>query len=99
MVGKVFSNKKKHEMFHREQLRHQGKKRFIHRSNDAFLGVSYIFDADYMNDYSYIELEGKEYQVTSRYHEFLERNYGPDYLTPPPMSERKPEHAKFREDL
>lgn len=99
MVGKLFSKKKKHEMFHKEQLRHQGRKQFIHRSNDAFLGVSYIFDADYMSEYSTIELEGKEYEVTSRYHEFLERNYGPNYLTPPPPSERKPGHTKFRKDL
>lgn len=99
MAGRLFSNKKKHEMFRKEQLRHQGNKQFIHRSNDAFLGVSHIFDADYMSTYSTIELEGKKYQVTSRYHEFLERNYGPNYLTPPPLSERKPEHAKFRNDL
>lgn len=98
-VGKLFTNKKKHEMFYKEQMRHQGKKQFIHRSNDAFLGVSYIFDADYMKEYTTIELEGKQYQVTTRYHEFLERNYGSDYLTPPPMSERKPEHTKFRNDL
>lgn len=99
VVGKMFTNKKKHEMFYKEQMRHQGKKQFIHRSNDAFLGVSYIFDADYMKEYTTIELEGKQYQVTTRYHEFLERNYGSDYLTPPPMSERKPEHTKFRNDL
>lgn len=99
VAGKLFSNKKKHEMFHKEQLRHQGKKQYIHRSNDAFVGVSYIFDSDYMSEYSTIELEGKKYQVNTRYHEFLERNYGPNYLTPPPISERKPEHAKFRNDL
>ena len=99
MIGKLFSNEKKHRMFHKEQLKHQGKRKYIHRSNDAFLGVSYIFDADYMRKYTTIELEGKRYQVTSRYHEFLERNYGPDYLTPPPVSERRPEHTKFRNDL
>lgn len=97
--GKLFSNKKKQELFYSVQMMFQGKKLFIHRSNDAFRGVSYIFDSNYMSEYIQIELEGKQYEVTSRYHEFLIRNYGPDYLTPPPMSERKPEHTLFRTDL
>lgn len=99
VIGKMFSNKRKHEMFHKLQLQYQGKKLYIHRSNDAFLGVSYVFDANYMREYTEIELEGKRYQVTTRYKEFLERNYGANYLIPPPVSERKPEHTKIRNDL
>lgn len=74
-----------------------GNRQYIHRSNDAFKGVSYIFDTDYMHDYSYIELEGKQYMVAARYEEFLVRNYGEDYLTPPPESERRPLHGVQRE--
>lgn len=76
-----------------------GNKKFIHRSNDAFKGVSYIFDSEYMNGYTNIEFEGDQFMVNRRYHEFLERNYGADYLTPPPIEQRIPEHEKFRKDL
>ena len=76
-----------------------GDKKCIHRSNDAYLGVSYIFDSSYMDGYCDIEFEKHLFMVNSRYHEFLERNYGPDYLTPPPQSERIPEHEKFRKGL
>lgn len=76
-----------------------GDKKCIHRSNDAFLGVGYIFDADYMDEYMDLEFEGHSFMVNKRYHEFLERNYGPDYLVPPPKEERVPGHDKFRKDL
>lgn len=76
-----------------------GDKKCIHRSNDAFVGVSYIFDVNYMDGYQDIEFEGHSFMVNKRYHEFLERNYGPDYLTPPPREQRIPEHEKFRKDL
>ena len=76
-----------------------GDRKCIHRSNDAFVGVSYIFDAAYMDGYEDIEFEGHPFMVNKRYHEFLERNYGPNYLTPPPKEQRVPEHEKFRKDL
>ena len=76
-----------------------GDKKCIHRSNDAFVGVSYIFDADYMDGYEDIQFEGHSFMVNKRYHEFLERNYGPDYMIPPPKEKRIPEHEKFRKDL
>lgn len=77
----------------------QGTKRFIHRSNDAYKGVGFIFEKDYMGSYSEIELEGRPYMVTSRYKEFLKMNYGPDYMTPPPFEQRKPEHSISREQV
>ena len=76
-----------------------GRKEAIHRSNDAFVGGSYIFDSDYMDEYTDIEFEGRYFMVNKRYHEFLERNYGEDYMIPPPESERTPGHEKFRNDL
>lgn len=76
-----------------------GGKKYIHRSNDAFKGVSYIFDSNFMDSYNLITLENREYMVTSRYREFLEKNYGPDYLIPPDISERKPLHSVQRENF
>ena len=69
-----------------------GKKRFIHRSNDAYVGVSYVFDTEYMEEYGTIVLEGREYMVAKRYKEFLIRNYGENYLIPPKEAERQIVH-------
>lgn len=71
-----------------------GNKKFIHRSNDSFKGVSFIFDKDYMSEYHDIQLEGHRFMVNKRYHEFLERNYGVNYLIPSPAIERKPMHGQ-----
>ena len=76
-----------------------GDKKCIHRSNDAFLGVSYVFDSTYMDGYIDIEFENHKFMVNERYHEFLERNYGADYLIPPSKDKRIPEHEKIRKDL
>ena len=99
-IGKLIPQKVKLRQFnHLCEYSFIGDKKCIHRSNDAFVGVSYIFDSTYMDEYSDIEFEGHNLMVNKRYHEFLERNYGPDYLTPPPKEQRRPEHTKFREDL
>ena len=100
MIGKAVPQKVKLKQF--EYLcEHSftGDRKFIHRSNDAFIGVSYIFDADYMDGYQDIMFENHPFMVNKRYREFLERNYGPDYMTPPPKDKRIPGHGKFRKDL
>lgn len=97
-IGKLFPRKVKLKIFrYTEENVLLGKKLYIHRSNDAFKGVSYIFDKDYMNAYSSIKLEGKDYMVSARFEEFLSRNYGEDYMTPPPVIERKPIHGMQRD--
>lgn len=100
LVGKVIPQKIKLRQFNYLcEYSFVGDKKNIHRSNDAFVGVSYIFDSTYMDGYDDIEFEGHQFMVNKRYHEFLERNYGSDYLTPPPLEQRVPEHEKFRKDL
>ncbi len=70
-----------------------GKKQFIHRSNDAYVGVSYVFDCGYMNSYTRLKLEGHDFMVAKRYKEFLVRNYGENYLIPPDEAARKVVHG------
>ena len=76
-----------------------GKKECIHRSNDAFVGVSYVFDSDYMKEYANISLEGYDFMVSKRYREFLERNYGKNYMIPPSESNRGAEHSSIRKQF
>ena len=100
IIGKIIPQKVKLRMFNYLcEYAFIGDKKYIHRSNDAFVGVSYIFDSTYMDDYLDIQFEGYAFMANVRYHEFLERNYGVDYLTPPPREKRVPEHEKFRKDL
>ena len=88
-LGKLFTNKRKHAFFHYAATKLlTGNKEYIHRSNDSYRGCSYIMDKDYMNDYTELELEGSQYMVNPRYHEFLIMEYGPDYLIPPPENKR-----------
>ena len=76
-----------------------GKKKFIHRYNDSFRGITYILDRAYMEDYTDIEFEGIKLMVNKRYHEFLIAEYGPDYITPPDIKDRHPLHEKIRESI
>lgn len=100
LLGKLLSQKIKIKIFNYIcKNAFTGDKKFIHRSNDAYVGVSYIFDSSYMDEYCDIKFENHLFMVNKRYHEFLERNYGLDYLTPPPKKDRIPEHEKFRKDL
>jgi len=99
-IGKVIPDRKKLDLFHFIQTRcFLGSKKYIHRSNDSFRGCKYIFDNKYMKGYTQIELEGKNYLVNKRYHEFLIMEYGEDYLTPPPEKDRHPGHEQFRKSI
>lgn len=94
LFGLPFSENMKRKMYNkvsRDVL--IGNRTFIHRSNDAYVGVSYVFDAEYMNSYTDIKLEGSLFMVPKRYKEFLVRNYGKDYMTPPKEKDRKAEHG------
>ena len=100
ILGKLFSENQKRNWYQWISKNFLiGKKRFIHRSNDSFYGISYIFDADFMSEYIDIELAGKRYMANKRYREFLVRNYGENYMTPPPVSERKPAHRDIVSEI
>ena len=99
-MGKLLSNKTKLELFHRIQTQKWlGNKLCIHRSNDSYRGCTYILDKKYMDEYIEIELEGKNYMVNKRYREFLVMEYGENYMTPPPVKDRRPSHEKFRKSI
>ena len=94
LLGLPFSENMKRKMYEnvsREFL--TGKRAFIHRSNDAYVGVSYVFDSEYMNSYTEIELEGFSFMAPKRYKEFLIRNYGENYMIPPSEKDRKVVHG------
>lgn len=100
LAGKMFSDRRKLNWYHRvEQNWFTGKRQYIHRSNDRFYGLPYIFDTGFMAEYMDIQFEGHTFMANKRYREFLQRNYGDDYMTPPPENERHPEHEQVREQV
>ena len=72
-----------------------GKKKKIHRSNDSFIGVGLVFKKEVMENYSRIQIRDDFFMCSKEYKEILIASYGPDYLIPPPESERKPQHKKI----
>lgn len=100
LAGRLFTNKQKLHWYRKVEVKHfVGKKQYIHRSNDSFHGIPYIFDVGFMSEYTDMELEDHMFMVNKRYEEFLKRNYGDDYLTPPPETERIPQHEIIRERI
>ena len=100
VAGLPFPMRLKYKLYHRVEERwFVGKKQYIHRSNDTFFSIGHVYDADFMEHYEEIELEGRRYLVNTRYVEFLVRSYGEDYLTPPPVSQRVPQHEIIRREL
>ena len=76
-----------------------GDKKCVHRANDNFQSINHIFDASFIELYERIEFENHEFMAIKNYHELLVRCYGPDYLVPPPLGKRIPEHEMIRKDL
>lgn len=94
--GKLFSLKAKRRMYSFvEQKMFLGHRKYIHRSNDSYKGITYIHDKNYMGDYHDIELEGDMYLVNNRFKEFLVAEYGANYLIPPEDKDRRPKHEKI----
>lgn len=100
IVGKLFSYNNKLRLYqHISEKWFVGKKECIHRSNDAFKDIAYIFDANYMDEYVDIAFEGRTFMINSRHKEFLVRSYGEDYMTPPPKEQRVSGHTKMLEGM
>jgi len=94
VMGIMFTTKFKRKVYDWISIHFlTGSKACIHRSNDAYVGVSYVFDTDYMKSYTDLSLEGFDFMVAKRYKEFLVRNYGEDYMTPPSKEDRKVDHS------
>ena len=56
----------------------------------------YMFPREWFDEYIILPFEGIEVRVSKYYHEYLTYIYG-DYMTPPPIDQRKSEgpHGKY----
>lgn len=100
LLGRLFPLSAKIRVYHYiEEKVLTGNHTKIHRSNDSFYGLPFIFDKDFMSEYSEIVFEGRSFMVNKRYKEFLRRNYGDNYLVPPPEKERNTSHNTIRKRI
>lgn len=74
-----------------------GKRRKVFRSDDTFEYLALITSSEYIKKYKTITLENNRYMVFSDYEKYLVQTYGEDYLIPPDIEERHPEHVSQRE--
>ena len=99
-MGLPFSRERKLRWYHTaEEKCFTGRRRTIHRSNDAYRWLADLYDGDYMDAYDEIDFSGQTLMVTARYREGLTHSYGPDYMTPPPPEQRLSEHSRIRSAL
>lgn len=73
-----------------------GKKTLIHRSNDQAKALRVILPAEYMEAFEYLPFEDTELMVSKHYAEMLISDFGPDYMTPPPVEARTPHDNVIR---
>lgn len=59
-----------------------GDRKFIHRSNDQYVGMKMLLPSDVMDDYIDVEFCGLQLQIAKRYHDILVVSYGKDYIIP-----------------
>ncbi len=59
-----------------------GKKLFIHRANDQFVGIHLTLKKEVMDNYILTEFCDTKLMVSAKYHDILVSSYGEDYMTP-----------------
>lgn len=59
-----------------------GKRKFIYRSNDQYVGMVKILPVEILSDYETVAFEDIKLMISGSYHIILESSYGEDYMIP-----------------
>ena len=77
-----------------------GDGRFVHRSNDQYMGIGQIFPASLITDYQTVLFEETKLMVFKNFQDVLIESYGNDYMIPVRYGESETEiHNKVRDIL
>lgn len=96
--GCLFPHDFKMKIYHRfGRNAFTGKKNLIHRPFDQACAVSLILPKEYMEEYVDLPFEDTHLMASKYYREILVSSYGTNYMTPPPLEERKPHESVVRE--
>lgn len=92
-VGKPFSKETKFKMYTRvSQIGKKSKSGLVCCYNGLFSDLSIVYDKKLMEKLESHVFEDTAFNTTSEYDNYLSALYG-DYMTPPPIEERKPQHT------
>lgn len=67
----------------------QGRRIYIHRSNDKADSIGIILSSKCMENYKYVDFEDTKMMITDGYDEILRTAYGNDYMVLPPIEKRQ----------
>ena len=81
LIGKLFSPAGKYRHAERVRQSFQGKQRMIHRANDRYIGIGFVYPKEVMEQYCLMPFEDTQLMVTCRYDDILIPSYG-DYMHP-----------------
>lgn len=93
LIGKPFSAKSKLNLY--EDISKIGNKeetKNIWLYNSGFPHLNYSVNKSIISSYTDIPLHGHSFMVFNGYKDFLKVLYGQDYLIPPPVAKRVPQH-------
>lgn len=81
-VERIIGKKRIEALLHRLQQSMMGHGRFIHRSNDRFVGAKIILPKTVMDSYCIVPFENEQLMIMKDYHSVLVSSYGEDYMQP-----------------
>lgn len=81
-VGNLFPMKLRLKWARANMQSFGGKKLFIHRANDQFVGIHHTLKKEVMDNYILTEFCDTELMVSAKYHDILVSSYGENYMTP-----------------
>jgi len=94
LLGKLFTRRFKLKIYDRVSQYGNGHvSEYISITNDAFALLTKKHRAEIMSSFEKHPFEDTGLMVSSKAREYLETRYGPDYMTPPPESERVAQHG------
>lgn len=82
LIGCLFPQKLKRKMATAAEKSLHGSGKYIHRSNDQYIGMIIVLPAEVMSEYEDAPFEDATLMITKGYHEILRTCYGEDYMTP-----------------
>ena len=82
LLGKIFPMKIKKQLAEKAERSLQGRKKYIHRSNDLYRGMKLILPTYVMSEYEDRFFEGSRVMVSKYNKEILVSSYGENYMTP-----------------
>lgn len=98
LLGKTMSKDRKIRFAEKTRQSMPGNKTLIHRSNDRYIGIGFVYPNEVMSEYINLPFEDTEIMITKRYDDILIPSYG-DYMTPVKTEDGEAEIHTYARDV